>query len=860
MPTNRPSRMERNHKKPDKVSDKPEGKSKRKKKISGKMIIWTSFFTIAVAVICGIVGYLFITVNGEKLLDANKDKLQVNAPTQVFDRSGKLMGELSLETSDPVDSSEIPKLLKNAFVATEDRRFYEHSGVDFWSIGRAAVKDVVARSMVEGGSTITQQLAKNIFLSRDKTFFRKATEMSIAMALERQYTKDEILTMYLNRIPFGGTTYGIKAASEKYFGISDLNKLDIWQIATLAAMPKGPSKYNPLRNPEASTERRAVVLELMYEQGFITAEQRDHAKAVVYDYQPPASKQSYPAFIDYVMDEAEDVAPQLTEDELVRGGYKIYTTMDVTAQKAVEQAFADDDNFEKSKDDQPVQAAMMIMNHDNGSIVALLGGRDYERKGFSRINSRRQPGSSLKPVVVYAPALESGQFTMDSELNNEKQCFNDYCPSNLHGYSKTMGMTEAITKSENIPAVWLLNQIGVKTGISYAKKMGITLDSSDNNLAIALGGLTKGTNVKEMAEAYSVFANQGKFNEAYSIKQIVDEKESVVYQHGSPEQKQVLSEQTAYEMTEMLEHVISDGTGKQAKLDRPLAGKTGTTQHGIPGLKSSKNRDAWFVGYTPEWTAAVWMGYDKPDKNHLLNGSSGEAAALFGKVMSKALAGVPVKDFQKPADMVEPSDEPSDQPVAGPANLHGSFDNSTGTVTLSWDGVAQEGGEYHIYRKASTEQDFTSLMNVMTTDAEDLSVVPGESYQYYVTYFDPETSQESVPSNTAQVDVPAGETPPSDSGQPSSDQPPPTETPEPPPSGNETLPPTDNQGNPGGSTDTGSGTDNGNGNPGGSGTNGDQGTGNPSTPGGGGDTTGGLPVNPDQGQQTGLPAGTTSNP
>lgn len=869
MPTNRPSRMERNHKKPDKLSDKPEGKSKKKKR-SFKLILWTSFFTIAIAVICGIVGYLFITVNGEKLLDANKDKLQVNPPTQVFDRSGKLMGELSLQTSDPVDSADIPKLLKEAFVATEDRRFYEHSGVDFWSIGRAAVKDVVARSMVEGGSTITQQLAKNIFLSSDKTFFRKATEMSIAMALERQYTKDEILTMYLNRINFGGTTYGIKAASEKYFGISDLNKLDVWQIATLAAMPKGPSKYNPLRNPEASTDRRAVVLELMYDQGYITAEQRDHAKAVVYDYQPPASKQSNPAFIDYVMDEAEDVQPQLTEDELVRGGYKIYTTMDVQAQKAVEQAFADDSNFEKSVDDQPVQAAMMILNHDNGSIVALLGGRDYERKGFSRINSRRQPGSSIKPIVVYGPALESGQFTKDSQLSNEKQCFSDYCPTNLHGYSKTISMTDAITESENIPAVWLLNQIGISTGVSYAKKMGVTLDPTDNNLAIALGGLTKGTNVKEMAEAYSVFANQGKFNEAYSIKQIVDASGTVVYQHGKPEEKRVLSEQTAYEMTEMLQNVISDGTGKKAKLDRPIAGKTGTTQHGIPGLKSSKNRDAWFVGYTPEWTAAVWMGYDKPDKNHLLNGSSGEAAALFGKVMSKALEGVPVKGFTKPADLVEPSEEPSQEPPVSPSNLLGSYDNATSIVTLNWTGVTQDdvaqgGGEYHIYRKASDEQDFTSLMNVVTVSAEDLSVVPGKSYQYYVTYYDPQTGLESDPSNIAQVDVPAGEEPPA-SEEPSSDQQPPTESPEPPPSGGEPsqppassddsgLPPSDN----GNGTGTGNGAGNGqgSGNPGNVGNSGGKGGGS-ALPGSGG--AGEPPASQDPGKITGTDLGVADTP
>ncbi|PQP90706.1 penicillin-binding protein, partial [Paenibacillus sp. AR247] len=225
-------------------------------------------------------------------------------------------------------------------------RFYEHSGVDLWSIGRAAVKDVIARSKVEGGSTITQQLAKNIFLTRDKTFFRKATEVSIAMALERNKTKDEIITMYLNRIPFGGQIYGIKEASKYYFGKSNLNDLKVWEMATLAAMPKGPSKYNPVRNPDLSMQRRAVVLNLMAQEGYITQEEADAAKKVEYTYKPPKKQQQYQNFMDYVMNEAEEVTG-LSEDDLNIGGYKIYTTMDANAQKVLEKEFADESNFEK---------------------------------------------------------------------------------------------------------------------------------------------------------------------------------------------------------------------------------------------------------------------------------------------------------------------------------------------------------------------------------------------------------------------------------------------------------------------------------------------------------------------------------
>lgn len=252
---------------------------RKRKKISGKRLAWTLFFTAAFAIFVALAGYLFIMVSGERILQANFDKMSVNETSKVYDRNGEEISELSIEKRDPVDEEDIPQILKDAFIATEDKRFYEHNGVDLWAIGRAAVTDIMARSLVEGGSTISQQLAKNVFLTRDKTFFRKATEMSIALAIERNYSKDEILTMYLNRTWFGYQNYGIQTASEFYFGKSDLNELELWEVATLAAIPKGPSAYNPAGNPNDSKERRGVVLQLMYDQGYISKEEMDEAKA-----------------------------------------------------------------------------------------------------------------------------------------------------------------------------------------------------------------------------------------------------------------------------------------------------------------------------------------------------------------------------------------------------------------------------------------------------------------------------------------------------------------------------------------------------------------------------------------------------
>ncbi|OMF15294.1 penicillin-binding protein [Paenibacillus amylolyticus] len=755
-PLSRSNNRNNNNKSPKKA--KP--KTSKKKKITGKRVGWTLFFTMAIAIFCALGGYLFIMVSGENLLKANKDKTTINETSKVYDRNGQLMGELSIQKLEPVNEDDIPELVKQAFVATEDKRFYDHQGVDIWSIGRAAVKDVMARSMVEGGSTLTQQLAKNMFLSRDKTFFRKATEVSIAMALERKYTKDEILTMYLNRIFFGHQRYGIKAASEFYFGVTDLNKLKLWQIATLAAMPKGPSAYNPVSNPNDSKARRGVVLQLMYEQGYITKAEMDEAKEINYNYKRPEKDQKYQAFIDYVLREAERVTGK-TEDDLNIGGYKIYTTMDAQAQTAMETAFTDDSLFEASKDDQQVQGSMVIMNHENGSLVALLGGRDYQTKGYSRVTqSRRQPGSAFKPIVSYAPALESGNYSANSSLSNAKQCFGNYCPGNLHGYSSTISMTEAITKSENIPAVWLLDKIGVNTGINFAKSVGIQLTDEDKNLAIALGGLSKGTNTLEMAQAYSAFANLGEYRAAYSIKEIKDSAGKTTYKHDNSDTTRVMSEQNAYQLTQMLQNVVNDGTGRSARLDRPVAGKTGTVQSGISG--NSANRDVWFVGYTPEWTAAVWMGYDNPDANHMLKNSSKLSAAFFAKVMGDAMKGVPVKQFKTPAGgQAPPPVEEPEQPALSVSGLSGSYDPSAQTVSLSWTGTGDASTQYRVYRKETSEAQFTHLIDAVgATSAQDLSALPGLTYEYYVTAYDSASGLETDPSNTISLMIEAQEVPP----------------------------------------------------------------------------------------------------
>lgn len=777
---------------------------KKKKKITGKRVFWTLFIVAALGVFCALAGYMFIMVSGEKIYQQNINKLAINGPTQIFDRNGTLIQERSVRTGDPVQYDEIPKLLVDAFVATEDRRFFEHQGVDIWSIGRAAVRDIVARSAVEGGSTITQQLAKNVFLNDDKTFFRKATELSIALAIERKMTKEEIITTYLNRIFFGKGAYGIKEASETYFGVTDLNKLKVWQIATLAGLPKAPSRYNPQSNPDLSKERRGVVLQLMADQGYITQAEAKEAAAVDYNYNSSAKDKDkkYEAFIEYAMQEAEDVTG-LTSDDLNRGGYKIYTTMDAKAQQNLETSFQNNDLFEKSSDDVPVQGSMVIVNNDTAGIVALLGGRNYNTGNFSRVTSRRQPGSAFKPIISYAPALESGKFNPNSLLSNEKQCFGNYCPTNLHGYSSTVTMDEAIQDSINIPAVWTLNQIGIDTGLAFAKSVGFSLTDQDRNLALALGGLSTGTNTLEMAQAYRTFADGGTYTPAYAVKSIVDSTGDEIYKNKA-DSSQVISKQTANEMTQMLQDVVNDGTGKRAQINRPVAGKTGTTQHGIEGFRSSANRDAWFVGYTKEWTAAVWMGYDKPDRTHLLNQSSGMAAAMFAAVMGPSLEGYPVQQFEAPtpsAPVEQPVEEEPEPEVSAVSGMAASYDKDNQVVALSWKAL-ENASSYTVYRKGSGDGQFTAISSGLSdTSAQDSSAAPGQTYEYYVTATMKDGSQSDA-SNTVQITVDeATETPTEPEENPEGGVVPPEGEPTTPPTGEE-VPGTDN----GTGTDQGTGT------------------------------------------------------
>lgn len=730
---------------------KPSKPRKKRKMTAGRLFVWIAAAGL-VGAICAIGMYILIILHGQKYLMDHIDKLNLDEASIIKDADGNEVTKLYVQNRELVTLDEVPEKLRDAFIATEDRRFNSHFGIDIWSIGRALYRDIVHRGAVEGGSTITQQLAKNIFLDADKTLFRKVQEASIAIALENNFSKDEILEKYLNRIYFGNSAYGIKAAAQTYFGKDDLNKLTLAEMATLAGIPKSPGTYSPVDNPQKSKERRDLVLSLMAEQGYITEQEKEKAmqEPLVATLNKPSGQKDYLTFIDYVVKEAENVYG-ISEDELLRGGYQIYTTLNVKAQKAMENAYANDKLFQKDMNGDPMQSGMVIYNQKDGGIVAMIGGRDYARKGWNRAIQPRQPGSSFKPIVVYGPALESGKWNPYSTLKDEDMSFGNYHPQNYDlTYRGSVTMLEAVKKSLNVPAVWLLNQIGIDSGMKFAQKLGIPFAPEDRNLAIALGGMTRGVSPLQMARAYGAFANQGYLNKEHAIVKIVDTNGRQVAAF-KPEKTQVMSAKTAYYMTQMLQAVVEPGgTGASARMNRPVAGKTGSTQVDIKGLEKYY-RDIWFVGYTPEWTAAVWMGFDKTDSKHYVTMSSGGAAVLFKEVMSAALAGTPVTSFTKP-----PGVEDLAAPPKAVTDLKATLDQDGRAVLLSWS-AAGDNVAYRLYRKGSKDQEFTMILPGEGTEIKDMTVQPGETYQYYVVAVNKDTDVESGKSNVVEIAVPAGQ-------------------------------------------------------------------------------------------------------
>lgn len=512
--------------------------------------------------------------------------------------------------------SDVPDLVQKAFISAEDARFYEHPGVDVIRIVGAAWADIKAGGYVQGASTISQQLIKLSHLTADKTISRKLEEAVLACQMETRYSKDEILEMYLNYVYFGGGYYGIEAAALGYFGVH-AKDLSVAQGAMLAGILKSPSNYAPHLDFEASLARRDTVLSLMAEYGYLDDQGLADAKGetMVILHDGTASEEGRNYYVDAALQDAMEIL-QIDSETLLSGGYRIYTAMDSAIQNQCEAFFQQDDLFPGD-----AQGAIVVQEAGTGLIRAMVGGRGaYDTAmAFNRATDiRRQPGSVIKPVIAYAPALEGYGYSAATMLLDEPTTFAEYSPRNFgNKYYGWVTLREAVTRSLNVPAVKVLSDIGVSAGKAFAQSCGIPFDPQDTSLTLALGGFTYGVSPLQIAGAYAAFASQGIYNTPTCIQRITDStgKELYVYE---PENRRVMSEQNAYILTSMLQSAIQEGTGHRLKdLDIPLAGKTGTVGEG------EGNRDAWMACYSADYAAAVWIGYDTSQDGALPQDATG---------------------------------------------------------------------------------------------------------------------------------------------------------------------------------------------------------------------------------------------
>jgi penicillin-binding protein 1A len=580
------------------------------------------------------------------------DNLTPSLATKIYDIHGQLIPQLAIENRTLVDIDQAPKHLVNAIIALEDQRFWTHWGVDPWGILRAAIVNLRKGRNAEGASTLTQQLAKNLFLTREKTFSRKIKEALLAFQIERRFTKKEILAMYFNQVYFGNGAYGIEAAARTYFG-KHASELTLSECAMIAGIPRSPNNNNPIDDMKQAVFRRDTALQSMLHEKYITQEEHDAAVAEKVNlFQADPVVAAY--FVEYVRQQLEQT---YGNNAVYKGGLTVYTTLDLRlqdlAQRASEKGSKDADakalpflEHDFRLTEKPVlQQAFLAMDPRNGHIRAMVGGRDFRKFQFNRaVQAQRQPGSSFKPFV-YTTAIDAG-FTAADLIDDLPVVYKDakgggWKPENFDKVFKgRIPLRKALGESRNVPTVKLMEKVGIFNVVAMAAKMGIKSPLS-RDLSTALG--TSEVNLLELVNSYCTLANQGVHVEPVAILSVRDANGKLL-EEAAPKAEEVLKPAVAYIVTSMLQDVIDRGTASNLRTSgqfkRIAAGKTGTT---------SDFSDAWFVGYTPDLVAGCWFGYDQRRRiGQLLTGGA-IAAPVWADFMNGALDGVPDKPFPVPA-------------------------------------------------------------------------------------------------------------------------------------------------------------------------------------------------------------------
>lgn len=683
----------RGHKRLEKVrglfmTEKPKSRLEHRKlehssKTKRKKIKYTGRLKkiLLVMTIIGITGLLFGTSvfayyvsTAPKLVD---DQLKDPISSEIYDMNGKLVTKIGVEKRDYVEYKDIPQLVIDAVLATEDNRFFSHPGLDVIRIGGAVVANLTDGFGSQGGSTLTQQIIKCQFLTPDKTPKRKVQEAWLALQLERKYTKEEIFEMYVNNIvDYDDGIHGIATAAEYYYGKS-LDQLELHEAAMLAGIPQRPRAHNPYRNPDLAKQRRNTVLSLMYQHGKISKAEMETAKKISVestlkkDEERTANNQKYDSFIDVVIDEVE----ALGEYNVFTDGLKIYTTLDPNAQEHVEKIL----NGEASVKfpDEEMQAGLTLLDTKSGAIRAIGGGRNQNvKRGFNyAIDTRRQPGSTIKPILDYGPAIEFLGWSPYEQLADEPFTYSD--GTAIHNWDQKylgqMSMRKALYLSRNIPALKALQEVGLDKADQFATGLGFNFKNIYESYAIGgLGGEDSGVSPLQMASAYAAFGNEGIYNKPYAVNKIIL-RDGDTEVKGQMESHLAMKKSTAFLITDMLKDVLTKGTGTNARVSGLpyIAGKTGTTNYSQETRqKYSLNRsdvpDAWFVGYSTQYTISVWTGY-KNQTTPIKSQHQKIAQQLFRDLMGHISKSIETPNFKQPKNVVQAAVEVGTKPAMLPS-------------------------------------------------------------------------------------------------------------------------------------------------------------------------------------------------
>lgn len=660
-------------------------KKRKKKTKSQKIWGFLQFQMILIMLVVAAIAYYYVGGYAAKVkamkteavhlvANSNADTFRQSQTSEAYDCNGELLSVLKGEKDVYyVEFDNIPIYVKQAIVSTEDKRFYKHKGIDYKGIMRAVWAMIRDGEVTQGGSTITQQLARTVFLSNERTWERKIEEMYIAVELEAKYSKDDILEFYLNNVYFANGYYGIEAASQGYFGM-DVNHLSLSEMAYLCSIPNNPNLYNPVKNHDKTMKRRNRILKAMLEEQVISESSYKTALGESISISPSQKvKNDYlETYITYcatrTLMEMEGFKLQTSFDndnekkaydkkykemyeycnsKLFTGGYRIYTSLDAVAQKELQDAIDKELAEFTEKNDEGIyclQGAAACIDNATGMVRAIVGGRSQDTEGYTlnrAFQSFRQPGSSIKPLLVYTPALEKG-YTADTTVVDEPI---EGGPVNGDGvYSGAMSLRQAVAVSKNTVAWKIMEELTPEYGLSFLKAMEFSrLDTRDENLPISVGGFTNGVSPLEMAKGYATIANNGGYRNPTCIVKITNAQGDEIYS-AKQDAVMVYKENACRQMTDMLQTVITSGTGRGYSLGQmPSAGKTGTT---------NDNKDGWFVGYTPYYTTSVWVGYDIPKEVPGLGGGT-YPGRIWHDFMEKIHEGLTPVSFVEPISTTE---------------------------------------------------------------------------------------------------------------------------------------------------------------------------------------------------------------